>query len=128
MWQNPQLPLLSPAFLLATFVPLQLAIKLNIVLHYWLSFMGMHLLSTRVMGLSFLPVVVFLATLFTASGAIALHLFEGHANFLPGLFLPMLLFWVLSALRSGRIRDTLLADGCLALMVWNGGAHVVPMA
>ena len=128
MWQNPQVPLLSPAFLLATFVPLQLAMKLNIVMHYWLSFMGMHLLSTRVMGLSFLPIVVFLATLFTASGAIALHLFEGHANFLPVLFLPMLLFWVLSALRSGSIRDTLLAGGCLAFMVWNGGAHVVPMA
>ena len=55
MWQNPQVPLLSPVFLLATFVPLQLAMKLNIVLHYWLGFIGMHLLSTRVMGLSFLP-------------------------------------------------------------------------
>ncbi len=128
MWQNPQVPLLSPVFLLATFVPLQLAMKLNIVLHYWLGFIGVHLLSTRVMGLSFLPIVVFLATLFTASGAIALHLFEGHSNFLPVLYLPMMLFWLLSALRSRRIRDTLLAGSCLALMVWNGGPHVVPMA
>ena len=128
MWQNPQVPLLSPVFLLAAVVPLQLAMKLNIVLHYWVGFIGMHLLITRVMGVSFLPIVVSLATLFTASGAIALHLFEGHSNFLPVLYLPMILFWVLSALRSGRIRDALLAGIFLALMVWNGGPHAVPMA
>lgn len=128
MWQNPQVPLLSPVFPLAAVVPLQLAMKLNIVLHYWVGFIGMHLLVTRVMGLSFLPIVVFLATLFTASGAIALHLFEGHSNFLPALYLPMILFGVLSALRSGRVRDTLLAGMFLALMVWNGGPHSVPMA
>ena len=44
------------------------------------------------------------------------------------MYLPMMLFWLLSALRSGRIRDTLLAGGCLALMMWNGGPHAVPMA
>ena len=127
-WQNPQVPLLSPVFLLALFVPLQLAMKLNIVLHYWVGFVGMHLLIARVMRVSGLPIVVWLATLFTASGAIALHLFEGHSNFLPVLYLPMILFLLMTALRSGVIRDTLLAGGFLALMVWNGGLHAVPMA
>jgi hypothetical protein len=52
MWQNPQVALLSPVFPLALVVPLQLAMKLNIAVHYWAGFMGMHLLITRVMGLS----------------------------------------------------------------------------
>jgi hypothetical protein len=128
MWQNPQVALLSPVFPLAVFVPLQLAMKLNIALHYWVGFMGMHLLITRVIGLSFLPLVVFLGTLFTASGAMSLHLFEGHTVFLPLMYLPFVLYWLIRALQTGRIRDALLAGGVTALVVWNGGVHVLPLA
>ncbi len=128
MWQNPQVALLSPVFPLATLVSLPLAMKLNIVLHYWLGFVGMHLLITRVMRVSFLPIVAFLATLFTASGATALHLWEGHSVFLPVMYLPITLFWLIRALQTGRVRETLFAGGMTALMVWNGGVHVLPMA
>lgn len=126
MWQNPQVALLSPAFLLATLVPLTLAMKLNIVLHYWIGFIGMHLLITRAIGLSFLPLVIFLSTLFIASGAIVFHLQEGHSIFLPIMYLPLMLMCAIRALQSGRIRDTLLAGSLLALTVWNGGVHVLP--
>ena len=44
-------------------MPLQLAMKVNIVLHYWIGFVGMHLLLTRVIGVTFLPAVIYLATL-----------------------------------------------------------------
>src|SRR5580765_1764956 len=37
LWQNPQAPLLSPVFPLTAVVSLSLAMKLNIVLHYWAS-------------------------------------------------------------------------------------------
>ena len=70
--------------------------------------------------------VVFLATLFTACGAIVLHLVGGHSNFLPIMYMPILLFWLIRAFQSGRIRDSLLAGSMLALMVWNGGLHNIP--
>ncbi len=63
MWQNPQIAILSPVYPLAMLMPLQLAMKLNIVLHYWIGFAGAHLLLTRAIGLTFTPLVVLLATI-----------------------------------------------------------------
>src|SRR4029077_1324765 len=83
LWQNPQVPLLSPVFPLATVASLSLAMKLNIVLHYWIGFAGMHLLLTSVIGLSFMPVVIYLATVATLMGAFEMHLAVGHSVFLP---------------------------------------------
>src|SRR5687768_14045443 len=48
MWQNPQIAILSPVYPLAAVMSLQLAMKINNVLHYWLGFIGMHLLLTRI--------------------------------------------------------------------------------
>jgi hypothetical protein len=61
MWQNPQTALLSPVYPLTAIAGLPLAMKVNIVLHYFAGFVGMHLLLTRVLGVSFVPLVVYLA-------------------------------------------------------------------
>ena len=53
MWQNPQVALLSPVYPLTAIMSLQLAMKINIVLHYWIGFLGMHVLLTRVIGVTF---------------------------------------------------------------------------
>src|SRR5688500_16186740 len=97
LWQNPQIALLSPVYPLTALMPLALAMKINILLHYWLGFGGMHLLLTRVVGLRSLPIVVFLATMFVASGAPAIHFFAGHSVFLPAFYLPILLYWYFTA-------------------------------
>lgn len=128
LWQNPQVALLTPVYPLATVVSLPLAMKINVALHYWVGFLGMHLLLTRTIGLRFLPAVVFLGSLFTLSGAFAMHLAVGHGNFLPAFYLPLQLFLYLRALTRGAVRDAASAGGVLALMVFNGGLHVVPMA
>lgn len=128
LWQNPQVGLLSPVYPLALIMPLQLAMKLNIVLHYWVGFAGMHLLLTRVIGVAFVPAVVYLATLVTAAGAPAIHLAVGHSVFLPGFYLPAQLYFLFRAFRTGAIRDALIAAAILALMVINGGVHILPMA
>jgi hypothetical protein len=128
LWQNPQVPVLSPVYPLTLLMPLALAVKVNILLHYWLAFIGMHLLLTRVIGLMFLPLVVYLAAIFTFAGAHAMHLAVGHNNFLPAFYLPFQLFLFLRALGSGSVRDVLLAAGLLALMIYNGGLHIVPMS
>ena len=58
MWQHPSVPLLSPVYLLVAIMPLALAVKVNIVLHYWIGLLGMHWLLTRAVRLTFLPLVV----------------------------------------------------------------------
>jgi hypothetical protein len=128
LWQNPQIALLSPVYPLTAVMSLQLAMKVNIVLHYWIGFVGMHLLLTRVAGLTFLPAVIYLATLVTASGAPAIHLRVGHSVFLPGFYLPLQLYFFFRAYRTRAWRDVLLAGGTLALMVINGGTHILPMS
>ncbi|MDO8679760.1 MAG: hypothetical protein Q7R30_14620 [Acidobacteriota bacterium] len=128
LWQNPQIALLSPVYPLTALMSLQLAMKVNIVLHYWIGFVGMHLLLTRVIGLTFLPAVIYLATLVTASGAPAIHVRVGHSVFLPGFYLPLQLYFFFRAFRTGAWRDIFLAAGTLALMVANGGTHILPMS
>jgi hypothetical protein len=128
LWQNPQVPLVSIVYPLALMMPIQLAMKVNVVLHYWIGFVGMHVLLTRVVGLRFLPVVVCLAALFTMAGAPVMHVAVGHSNFLSTFYLPLHLYFVLRAFESGSGRDLTGAAALLALMVFAGGPHVLPMA
>ncbi len=128
LWQNPQIALLSPVYPLTAIMPLQLAMKVNIVLHYWIGFAGMHLLLTRVIGVTFLPAVIFMATLVTASGAPAIHLRVGHSVFLPGFYLPLQLYFFFKAFMTGEWKFIFLASVTMALMVFNGGTHILPMS
>ena len=128
MWQNPQIALLSPVYPLTALMSLQLAMKINIVLHYWIGFVGMHLLLTRILGITFLPAVIYLATLVTAAGAPAIHLRVGHSVFLPGFYLPLQLYFFFTAFKTGQWKYVLLAAMTMALMVFNGGTHILPMS
>ena len=128
MWQNPQVAILSPVYPLTALMSLQLAMKVNIVLHYWLGFVGMHLLLTRAIGVAFLPAVIYLATLVTASGAAAIHLRVGHSVFLPGFYLPLQLFFFFRAYQTGAWRFVFASAATLAAMVFNGGTHILPMS
>ena len=127
LWQNPQIAVLSPVYPLTSVMSLALAMKINIVLHYWVGFIGMHLLLTRILQLSYLPLVVYLASIFTLGGGIVLHLNAGHSVFLPAFYLPLLLFLFLRCLRTERPRDALPAAAVLALTIYNGGLHIVPI-
>jgi hypothetical protein len=128
MWQNPQIAILSPVYPLTAFMSLQLAMKVNIVLHYWIGFVGMHVLLTRVIGLTFLPAVIYLSTLVTASGAPAIHLRVGHSVFLPGFYLPFQLYFFFKTFTTGEWKYISGAAITLALMIFNGGTHILPMS
>ena len=127
MWQNPQTALLSPVYPLSTVAGLPLAMKLNVVLHYWVGFVGMHLLLTRVVGLSFLPVVVYLASVFTFAGGHVMHVAVGHTVFLPAFYLPLILYFLIRAVQTRSVRAALWAAVGFALMIYNGGMHIVWM-
>lgn len=128
LWQNPQVPLLSPVFPLAMMMSLPLAMTLNIVVHYWVGLIGMHLLLTSALGLSAAPVVFYLSIVAVMAGAPALHVAVGHSVFLPCLYLPLQLFFVVRGMKSGAVRDLILAGALLALMIVNGAMHAVPMS
>jgi len=128
MWQNPQIAIFSPVYPLAAILPLQLAMKINIVLHYWIGFVGMHVLVTRVIGVRFLPAVIYFATLVTAAGAPAIHLRVGHSVFLPGFYLPLQIYFFFQAFKTGSWKYIFLSAATLALMVFNGGTHILPMS
>jgi hypothetical protein len=128
LWQNPQIPLLSPAFPLSAIFSLALAMKINILLHYFVGFVGMHLLLAGALGLSFMPAVIYLSTVATLGGAMALHLAVGHSVFLPCFYLPLQLYFCLRAFTTGAMRHVASAAMLLALMIYNGALHVVPMS
>jgi len=128
MWQNPQIAIFSPVYPLSMIMSLPLAMKVNIVLHVWIGFVGMHLLVTRVIGITLLPVVIYLATLVTASGAPAIHLRAGHSVFLPGFYLPFQLYFFFKAFKTGEWKYLFLSAATLALMVFNAGTHILPMS
>ncbi len=112
LWQNPQIALLSPVYPLTAVMPLQLAMKVNIVLHYWI---GLHRDAPAADArdrrqvsaggdLSSPPLV-------TASGAPAIHLRVGHSVFLPGFYLPLQLYFFFKALMTGEWKFIFLAVG-----------------
>lgn len=128
LWQNGQVPLLSPVYPLSLLMSLALAMKVNIVVHYWVGLAGMHLLLSQSIGVRERSVVAALACISILSGGLAMHLAVGHANFLPVLYLPLQLHFTIRAVRSGAVRDAILAAVPLALMIYNGALHVVPMS
>ena len=128
LWANPQVALISPVYPLALVMSLPLAMKFSILLHYWVGLLGMHLLLRRGVGVTALSSVVYLSCVFVFSGAPALHLAVGHSTFLPVFYLPIQLYCVLQATKTGRLKYAFGAAGWLALMIYSGGMHVVPMA
>jgi hypothetical protein len=72
--------------------------------------------------------VILLAVVATAPGAQGLHLAVGHAPFLAFAYLPWLVYFTVRSLQTSNVRYALAAGAALALMVLNGGVHVVPQA
>lgn len=127
LWQNPQVSLISPVYALAAVMPLPLAMKFNIAGHYLLGFAGMHLLLRRTIGVQSRIVVVYLASLFVFSGAIAIHLEAGHSDFLSMFWLPLILFSFHRAAAGSR-RALVAGGAMIAVSILNGGPHIVPLA
>jgi hypothetical protein len=127
LWQNPQASLVSPVYVLALVMPLTLAMKVNVLAHYVIGCLGMHLVVRRIIGVKATAVAVFLVSLFVFSGAIALHVRSGHTNYLPVLWLPLVVYCFWQAV-GGQTRSLLLGGAILGASILNGGMHVAPLA
>ena len=127
LWQNPQVSLISPVYLLSLVMPLALAMKLNIIGHYLVGLLGMHLVIRRIVGVQPPAVVIYLSSLFTFAGGMALHLAAGHSNYLSVFWLPALVYCFFRA-AAGHTRSVLLGGAIVGVSVLNGGPHMVPLA
>jgi hypothetical protein len=128
LWQNPQTPLLTPAYAFALIAGIPFGVKLTVLLHYLAGFAGMHVLLRRGLGVTSSLYVWFVAAMFTLGGGAALHLAVGHLTFLPYFYLPWILWLFIEALSSGSFRSGSGAAALLALAVWNGGIYIAVMA
>ena len=128
LWQNPQIALLSPVYPLTAFMSLQLAMKVNIVLHYWIGFIGMHVLLTRVIGVTFLPAVDLSRDARHRVGRAGDSPARRPQRVPAGFYLPLQLYFFFRAFQTGAWRDIFLSAATLALMVFNGGTHILPMS
>ena len=126
LWQNPQVSLISPVYLLSLVMPLTLAMKINVLGHYIVGCLGMHLVVRRLIGVQSPAMVLYLVALSVFAGSMALHLAAGHSVFLGLFWLPALVycFWRATA---GRVRHVLLGGAMIGVIILNGGAHVVPL-
>src|SRR3954465_9833154 len=128
LWQNPQVALVSPIYVLASVMSLPLAMKVNVSLHYFCGFLGMDTLVRRSAGLTWWPAVLLLASLFTRAGGPVFHLAVGHATFLPYFYLPWILLLFISAVETRALRHAAGTGAALALTIYSGGLHMAFMA
>ncbi|HXT68291.1 MAG TPA: hypothetical protein VN700_00940 [Vicinamibacterales bacterium] len=127
LWQNPQVSLISPVYLMALVMPLALAMKINVVIHYVIGCVGMHLLLRRVIGVTSPAVVVALVAVSAFSGGVALHLAAGHSNYLSVLWLPGLVYCFFRAC-DGHVRSIIAGGAIVGVSVLNAAPHFVPLA
>ena len=127
LWQNPQIPLLSPVIPLSLVMSLPLAMKLNIALHERVGLAGMHLRLTAI-RVRARAVASARACSSVLSGAMAMHLAVGHSVVLPVLYLPLQMYFLIRGIWTGAVRYAIYAAVPLALMVDNGALHAVPMS
>ena len=80
-----------------------LAMKISLVLHYLVGFLGRHLLLRRVFSIESLPLTTYLSCLVVASGGIAMHLAAGHTTFLPFFYIPLFWYFFLQGLQTGVV-------------------------
>ena len=128
LWQNPQVALVSPVYLLTLVMPLTVAVKLNVLLHYLVGFAGMHLLLVRVFRIAFRPAILMLSSMFVLAGGEALHLMVGHLTFLPYFYLPWVGLFFVRGLQTGGLRFAVATATVLALGVYVGGIHMTFMS
>ena len=76
-------------------MPLALAMKINVLGHYVVGCLGMHLVVRRLIGVQSAATVVYLVSVCVFAGSMALHLAVGHSVFLGLFWLPALVycFW-----------------------------------
>lgn len=116
---NPQIQFPTPMMLLDLMLGPFLGIKLKILVHHWIGLVGMYWLSRRLGQSRWAAVLA--AGGFMLSSSFALHMFEGHTNFLSMSYMPWLIGFLFLAQR--RRVHVVSAAVFLSLMIFQGGIY-----
>ena len=120
---NPQVDMLSPWWFLTMGVGEQLGIRVSVFGHFLIAMLSMYAWA-RSRGQSELAATG-AGVAFGLAGFFAAHIGWGHQNFLPFVYLPLVMLFY------ERARDKLvwsMGIGALgALMLYEGGVYAIPM-
>ena len=127
LYQNPQVPLLSPVYLLAPFTGLLPAVKITVAIYYGIALFGMFLLARIVYGLSNRFLIFLACSVFVFSGSLSLHIAEGHTHMFGAAFFPFVVLGYELYLSRKRPGWLLLGGASLAVIIWSGGIYAAPL-
>jgi hypothetical protein len=127
LWQNPVVSVIAPGYLLSGVMPLALAAKVNVALHYCAAGLGLYLLLRRVARIESAWVSAGAATALVFAASIALRAGMPRDEPLAILLLPWAAY-VLLRPTGGWVRNAVLGALVLAVIVLDGGFFVVAVA
>ena len=127
LYQNPQVHLLSPVYLLAPLTGLLTAVKISVTIYYSIALLGMFLLARIVYGLSNKYLIFLACSVFVFSGSLSLHIAEGQTHMFGAAFFPFVVLGYELYLSRKRTGWLLLGGASLALIIWSGGIYAAPL-
>ncbi len=127
LYQNPQVSLLSPVYLLAPFTDLVPAVKITVAIYYGIAFIGMFLVARMVYRLSNRSLIILACSVFVFSGSLSLHIAEGHTHMLSAAFFPFVILGYELYLSRKQRGWLILGGASLALILWSGGIYTAPL-
>jgi len=127
LFQHPQVPMLTIAYLLEPFVGLLFAMKLTIVAHYGLALFGMILVARKVYGLTNLFSIILASAIFVFNSLLSLHIAEGHSWIFSAAYLPFIFLGFELYVAYKRLGFLVFGAACFALIVWSGGIYPAPL-
>ncbi|MBI4403743.1 MAG: hypothetical protein HY537_06265, partial [Deltaproteobacteria bacterium] len=120
--QNPQIPLVSPVYLLSVIFSVPTALKINIYLHYLVGALGT-LAIANAFRVSNAFIYLAAASIFIFNGSLVWHIRVGHTHFLSSCIWPWIFFCYLRTLATHRLRWLLSAAMLLAFIIFEGGFY-----
>ena len=127
LFQHPQVPVITPAYLLQPFVGLPLALKLTITIYYALALFGMTLLARKVYGLSNIWSIILSSAIFVFNSFWALQISEGHSWIFSIAYIPYIFLGYELYLAQKRLVWLVFSAAFLALVIWSGGIYPAPL-
>ena len=127
LFQNSQVPFLTPFTFLYLFLDVPGAMKISILLHYVIALLGMYLLGRRLFKINSFFLILLASSIFVFNSFISLHLTVGHAWMLPFAYIPFIFLFFEEYVRYRRNTYLILSAVGISLMIFEGGIYPVPL-
>jgi len=127
LWENPQVRFFTPMFIFHLILGPVLAIKIEIILHYFIALCGMYLVSKKLLNINNFLLSIIPAFYFVFNTSISAHIKEGHTWILCFAYIPFVFYYFQNYIITAQKRYTLISSAFLALMLYEGGIYPVPL-